>query len=464
MKRNILLLCLVAVLYGCLTYKIPISARIGDMGVENRIPLRVALLIPPSEQNYVYFTTPSGRSDYTAEFPVGEALAEASKKAFSQMFTQVDLADSEQEVRGYDLVIRPEFSSLDYRFVFPRSHYTALTIRLRCFRNGDQIFDRIYKTAEKGFPDVGKSGSWEAQVGQTVAMGFEDALKEGISGMLTSNLVRTAIAEAQGNTYYTTAAVPQNHQQSTPVPKQTVGYGGVVNFGKYYALVIGNDNYRNIEPLRTAVADAKLMAEIFSELYGYDVSVITDGTRYDIIKAMDKLRSKLSAGDNLLIYYAGHGYFDQGSQRGYWLPVDAEPDSSAQWISNTDITDKLKAYQAKHVIVIADSCYSGTMTRGISVAIRGLGYLEKMARKRSRTVLTSGGNEPVADSSGSGHSPFAKALYDILSENSGVMDGSQLFSVLRRKTMLNANQTPQYSDIRFAGHDGGDFMFVRKKQ
>jgi hypothetical protein len=76
-------------------------------------------------------------------------------------------------------------------------------------------------------------------------------------------------------------------------------------------------------------------------------------------------------------------------------------------------------------------------------------------------VISSGGLEPVIDSGGRGeHSVFASALLDILKENKGILDGAQLFNKLRRPVMLNSDQTPEYSDIRKAGHEGGEFLFV----
>jgi hypothetical protein len=91
------------------------------------------------------------------------------------------------------------------------------------------------------------------------------------------------------------------------------------------------------------------------------------------------------------------------------------------------------------------------------------GVANPFAPKRSRTVLTSGGNEPVYDWGGGEHSVFAKAFIQALQENTGVIDGTTLFTKIRRPVVLNAPQTPQYSDIRFAGHEGGDFLFIRKK-
>jgi hypothetical protein len=234
------------------------------------------------------------------------------------------------------------------------------------------------------------------------------------------------------------------------------------DFGKYSALVIGNNNYEKLPQLKTATNDAKAIAKVLENLYGFKVDLILNGTRREILFTLDKFRTKLSENDNFLIYYAGHGYFDMDANRGYWLPIDADTDTSAEWISNADITDKLKAIKAKHVIVIADSCYSGALTRSLKVATRDSDYLIKMAQKKSRTVLTSGGLEPVLDGAGGQHSVFAKALLDVLQKNAGVIDGTNLFSEIRRPVILNAPHTPQYSDIRFTGHEG-DFLFIRNK-
>jgi hypothetical protein len=69
----------------------------------------------------------------------------------------------------------------------------------------------------------------------------------------------------------------------------------------------------------------------------------------------------------------------------------------------------------------------------------------------------------VVDGGGGGHSVFAKAFLDALRKNTAIMDGTTLFTKIRRPVMLMADQTPQYSDIRFAGHEGGDFVFIRRR-
>jgi uncharacterized protein YgiM (DUF1202 family) len=251
-----------------------------------------------------------------------------------------------------------------------------------------------------------------------------------------------------------TAAAPPTSPSSPDLAK--------LNFGLYHALIIGNDNYRMMPSLHTAVADAKTVADTLRNVYGFDVTLLTNATRADILGALTKLRKSLGASDNLVIYYAGHGAYDQEGDQGYWLPVDAAQDDPTNWVSNADLTSSLKAMLAKHVLVVADSCYSGTLTRGLSVAVRDSDYLERMVDQRSRTVLTSGGLEPVSDAGAAGHSVFAKAFVSALADSGSTMDGQELFARVREPVEANADQTPAYAVIRLAGHDGGDFVFVRK--
>ena len=236
-----------------------------------------------------------------------------------------------------------------------------------------------------------------------------------------------------------------------------------IDFGAYHALVIGNNAYSELPKLKTAVGDAEAVAATLRDAYGYKTNVLLNATRSQIIVAFEKMRRTLGKNDNLLIYYAGHGWLDKKAERGYWLPVDATEDSQANWISNTTLTDTLKAMDAKHVLVVADSCYSGTLSRGIKITKRGPEYFARLARKRARVAMTSGGVEPVADGGGGSHSAFAAAFLKALGDNDAIIDGAALFKNLKRIVMVNAPQTPEYADVRFAGHDGGDYLFVRRR-
>ena len=263
------------------------------------------------------------------------------------------------------------------------------------------------------------------------------------------------------------SALPNNSQSSTFTSTSISSD----KYGKFYALVIGNNEYTNYTNLETAVADATEVAKLLSEQYGFDARLLINADRYDILSAINDLRSRLTEKDNLLIYYAGHGDLDVENEKGFWLPVDAEPGNSANWLSNTSISDQLNTMKAKHVMVVADSCYAGTLSTA-SVARQNLdlsdedisSWLDVMTDVRARTVLTSGGVRPVLDSGGGKHSVFAKAFVKALKSNNRVIDGNSLFvSILgdvRRDSLAMAyEQVPDYGAIKYSGHEAGEFFF-----
>ncbi|MEI8246007.1 MAG: caspase family protein [Lentisphaerota bacterium] len=244
---------------------------------------------------------------------------------------------------------------------------------------------------------------------------------------------------------------------------KAVSFDGAIDFGKYHAIIIGIDQYRDLPALRTAVSDAQSIAEMLNKDYGFKVNLVLNPTRSQILDELARARQTLTENDNLLIYYAGHGWLDNGADQGYWMPADASRNSKANWISNTDVTSEILGMSSKHVMVVADSCYSGKLTRGFQIKELTPDYMTRMARKKARVVLSSGGLEPVADNGGKGkHSVFATAFMGALLENNGALDGTSLFTKIRHPVMVNSDQTPEYSDIHKAGHDGGDFIFVRK--
>jgi uncharacterized caspase-like protein len=246
-------------------------------------------------------------------------------------------------------------------------------------------------------------------------------------------------------------------------------------FGRFHALVIGNNAYKHIQALETAVTDAKAVDEVLRTRYGFQTTLLLNADRYQVLSALNKLRATLTDQDNLLIYYAGHGELDRVNDRGYWLPVDAEIDSSANWISSIQITDVLNAMTAKQILLVADSCYSGVLTRA-SIARLDPGmsgeervrWLQAMATKKARVVLTSGGVQPVLDGGGGDHSVFAAAFLAALRGNSGILESQRLAQKVTQQVAVSAagasiDQIPVYAPIRFAGHEAGDFFFVARQ-
>ena len=263
-------------------------------------------------------------------------------------------------------------------------------------------------------------------------------------------------------------AVPKTAQvadESYRPPKQLIK-----KLGRYYALIIGNNNYANLTDLATAENDAKRANDILTNRYGFKTRTLFNANRYEILSALNEFTEKLTEKDNFLLYYAGHGELDVINLRGYWLPVDAEKNNPTNWIPDFAITDILNVMSAKHVMVIADSCYAGIMTydaitglqKGFSDEVRNY-WLEKLAQKRSRTVFTSGGTQPVSDVGGGKNSVFAKFLFDFLESNGEFIDGRRLYKeitprVSHASQALNLEQEPQYA--AFKGHEGSDFFFV----
>lgn len=262
-------------------------------------------------------------------------------------------------------------------------------------------------------------------------------------------------------------AMREPKSTATPAEPAPNPFAGI-DFGKYHALIIGNNTYQHLPSLKTAVNDATAVAKVLKDDYRYDVTLMTNATRGAILRTMAKFRATLKFDDNLLIYYAGHGLLDEVGQQGYWLPVDAEKGIPTNWISTSDLTVMLRAIRAKHVMVVADSCYSGTLVRAAAEAAprtarEKRAWVERVLKMRTRVALVSGGLEPVEDSGGTNsHSVFAAAFLTALQANRGVLDGQSLFDLIKRPVVLNADQTPEYSDIRKAGDEGGDFLFVRR--
>ena len=233
--------------------------------------------------------------------------------------------------------------------------------------------------------------------------------------------------------------------------------------GKYHALLIANSKYKNLPNLETPQRDVNVLGELLSDKYGFNVTTLIDADRDSVITALFDYRTMLQGRDKLLIFYAGHGWLDEAADEGYWLPVEADGQNPAHWISNSSITSALKALRADHVIVISDSCFSGKLTRGLRLNATVGSAIDTIIAKRARVVISSGGLEPVLDSGGEGgHSIFASALLDTLSSSDDVMDTFTLFSQIRSKVSWNADQVPEIGIIHKAGHEGGDFFFIPK--
>lgn len=246
-----------------------------------------------------------------------------------------------------------------------------------------------------------------------------------------------------------------------------------VKLGRFFAVVIGNNSYRDASwpALKSAANDATAVANLLQSRYGYQTKLVLNGNRLEMLSAINEMREQLKAEDNLLIYYAGHGELDAKGQ-GYWIPVDGAAKATSTWISNAQVSDMLNTMNAKHVLVVADSCYSGSMTRASAPSFNAASmpadkwnsWVKTMVGSRSRTALTSGGVQPVPDVGSGKHSYFARAFLNALQDNNRLLEAQRLFREVSSSLALSAidapvTQNPQYAPIRYAGHESGEFFF-----
>lgn len=233
--------------------------------------------------------------------------------------------------------------------------------------------------------------------------------------------------------------------------------------GKYVALIVANDDYAYWDPLSTPRSDAMMIGETLKEKYGFEVQFLFNGSRRETLSAIYQASENLSFEDHFLLYYGGHGVVDADTDTAYWIPSDAPRNFRPDWISTDEVMTSLKSIPTRHLLLVADSCYSGNLLRG-SAPTRveaGSATIKRLFDKKARVAITSGGDEPVVDSVGSsGNSIFAEAFNDALNSSDGPIPASQIFEVLLGEVSLEASQTPRYADMRELGHDGGDFIFV----
>jgi uncharacterized caspase-like protein len=239
--------------------------------------------------------------------------------------------------------------------------------------------------------------------------------------------------------------------------------------GRYHALVVGNEDYRVLPPRANAIVDARLVARTLRDTYGFEVTVLSDAGRYDLLLALNDLRQRLTDRDNLLIYYAGHAT----RQGDAWLPVDAEPGNPASWISQAAITELLGAMTVRQVLLATDSCYARGGRPGAGAPDGGEEQarqvpIQALASRRSRVLMTSGACDDASPATAGQPTPFTRSLVEILDGNRDALAGQEVFRRVRRRLATldrpESSQAVRYAPLRDAGHEAGDFFFIRPRR
>jgi hypothetical protein len=235
-----------------------------------------------------------------------------------------------------------------------------------------------------------------------------------------------------------------------------------ISSAKYYALIIAVEEYDDpdINDLDQPVDDATRFTTMLNKEYNFereDITFLRNPTKADIIGTLHGMRNVIGPEDNLLIYYAGHGLWDEEMSTGYWLPKDATKNNPVNWLPNTDLTNYLNVLKSKHTLLIADACFSG----GIFVsraAFNNVMSVEKLYKLTSRKAMTSGTLNEVPDKS-----VFIEYLLKRLESNrKKYLSSEQLYSSMKEAVMNNSPNIPRYGTIQNVGDEGGDFIFIRR--
>jgi len=237
---------------------------------------------------------------------------------------------------------------------------------------------------------------------------------------------------------------------------------------KYYALLIANSDYDNWENLNSPNKDINTISSILKNDYNYNVEVLKNANRSEILDKIFEYSNKITDKDNLLIYYAGHG--DIVNSNAYWIPKNGTKNISSTWLNTKDIESAISMISAKDLLVMIDSCFQGTAFKSGSQKIEeptkneidDEKYFKKMLSYRSATVITSGNNEPVVDATIEGHSHFAFKFIDILKKNNNYETSTTIFLEIK-KYHANLMQSPNLYRVNKWGDLGGEFIFLKQR-
>ncbi len=233
--------------------------------------------------------------------------------------------------------------------------------------------------------------------------------------------------------------------------------------GKYYALIIGNNIYQDqtITSLDEPISDATSLYEVLTTQYLFEpenVKFLKNANYIEMIEAFDDLNNLITPNDNLLVFYAGHGWWDENRKLGYWLPCDAKKGNTAFWIPNSRISDYMGSIKSKHTLLIADACFSGSIFKTRSAFADAQPAINKLYDLPSKKAMTSGNLKEVPDKS-----VFLHYLVQRLIDNKEKYISSDvLFASFRQAVLNNSPTEPQYGTIQNAGDEGGEFIFIRR--
>ncbi len=240
---------------------------------------------------------------------------------------------------------------------------------------------------------------------------------------------------------------------------------------KDYALIFVTDKYDNWKELVNPVFDGSTIAGDLQKVYGFNTEVVENPTQSQVL---DKLREyaekEYNELDQLLIFFAGHGFYDETFKEGFVVTRESLPDDPGRnsYLRHSVLRSTINNNPCPHIFLVMDVCFGGTFDE--STASRALddelyrepSQSEIITRKlkyKTRKYLTSGGKEYVSDGIAGRHSPFAKQFIEALEKgmgSNGILTINELLTYV--ETLKTAPQFGKFG----ADQMGSDFVFVVK--
>ena len=232
---------------------------------------------------------------------------------------------------------------------------------------------------------------------------------------------------------------------------------GVSRTGKDYALLFATNEYPLWEKkderfrLTTPINDARALHDVLEQEYGFEAEVYEDRTIEQMTLVLhDYIDKSYEDGDQLLIYFTGHGVFEKDIKDGFIAAKDSAaplssddlaPGDERTYLRYADLERTLDRLDCKRILLILDVCYGGTfdekialnenpLTKGGGPSIKGIQQTLKLAdtlKVKTRWYLSAGEKEEVLAETVTGeHSPFASSLVSILKGPDGILDDDVL--------------------------------------
>lgn len=260
---------------------------------------------------------------------------------------------------------------------------------------------------------------------------------------------------------------------STPLPAAPVATPP----GRNLALLFATDEYthESWSHLANPIHDARTLAQELGTNFGFETSLVVNPTFGDM---RDRLRAYQKAqygpDDQLLVFVAGHGTYDELTKEGYIIAHDSEPSSRndpvpRNALSNSQLRSAVDSIDCPHILVVLDTCFGGTFDGSISGATHRGGDLyadvatsevvKRVLSYHARLYLTSGGRVYVPDGRPGQHSPFARGLIEGLrsgSSRKGLVTWNDL------KIQLRSLKTEPRAGEFGNSEPGADFLFLLK--